>query len=78
MSIPPPSPPDARASRRSRWLLAALAVVAVVSVIAMAALVWYILFRPAGPPPIEPGAPLIPESWLSGPAVLALAATVFA
>jgi hypothetical protein len=51
--------------------------VAVLGIIALTLLVWYILFRPPGPPPVGTDAPVIPESWLSGPAILALA-TAFA
>jgi hypothetical protein len=67
--------PAARPSRR-RWLLVALAVIVVLGVIALALLVGYVFFRPPGPAPVGTDAPLIPEGWLSGPIVLALAATL--
>ncbi len=35
--------------------------IVVVGAIAVVALIWYIFFRPAGPPPVGPDAPLIPE-----------------
>jgi hypothetical protein len=78
MTAPQQSPPDAGTSRRTRRLLIVGAVVAVLGVLALGFAIWYIFFRPAGPPPVGPDAPLIPESWLSGPAVLALAANLFA
>jgi hypothetical protein len=78
MTVPPSSSPDAAKSRRARWLLVAVGVVAVLGIIALVAVVWYIFFRPAGPPPVGTDAPVIPESWLSGPGFLALAAAVLA
>ena len=62
-------------SRRVRLLVALLALVAI---IALSLLVWYIFFRPAGPPPIGPGAPVIPEGWLPGQVVLAVIALTHA
>jgi hypothetical protein len=41
--------------------------VLVVLVVAGAFAVWYIFFRPAGPPPIGPGAPIIPPGAVSTP-----------
>lgn len=78
MTVQPSSPPAAPRSRRARRLLVVMAVVGVLGMLALAALVWYIFFRPAGPPPVGTDAPVIPESWLSGPGFLALAAAVLA
>jgi hypothetical protein len=81
MTVTPPdgqiSPPDntssdAGGSRRARWLGVTVAVVAVIGILALAAVVWYIFFRPAGPPPVGTDAPVIPESWLFGPVAFAL------
>ena len=69
------SPATARPSRR-RWLLVALAVIVVLGTVALALLVGYGFFRPPGPAPVGTDAPLIPEGWLPGPIVLALAATL--
>jgi hypothetical protein len=73
MGSQPPDSYSAESSRR-RWLLAALAIVVVLGIIALAILVAYIFFRPPGPAPVGTDAPLIPEGWLAGPVVLALAA----
>lgn len=65
MTQPAPTPPATSSrgvlgSRRVRLLLVAI----VVGVIALAALaVWYVFLRPAGPPPVGPGAPVIPGAW---------------
>jgi hypothetical protein len=70
---PPGRPPsDAGGSRRRRWLTVAVAVVVALGILALAAAVWYIFFRPAGPPPVGTDAPVIPESWLSGAVTFAL------
>lgn len=71
-SPPEPAVSDAGGSRRARWIVATVAVVAVLGILALAAVVWYIFFRPAGPPPVGTDAPVIPESWLSGPVTFAL------
>jgi hypothetical protein len=67
--------PAARPPRR-RWLLVALTVIIVLGIIALALLVGYVFFRPPGPAPVGTDAPLIPEGWLSGPIILALATTL--
>lgn len=72
MTTPTSGSPDVGRSRRARWVIAAIAIAVVVGVLALAALIWYIFFRPAGPPPVGTDAPVIPESWLSGPLHLAL------
>ena len=72
MTSPPPGSPERAGPRWSRWLVVAVAVVAVLGLLALAAAIGYIFFRPAGPPPVGPDAPAIPESWLSGSAIFAL------
>jgi hypothetical protein len=52
------------AATRRRWLRALVILIVVLVVLAAAAGAWYVLFRPAGPPPIEPGAPTIPSAVL--------------
>jgi hypothetical protein len=52
------------AGTRRRWLLALVILVVVLAILVVAAGVWYVLFRPAGPPPIGPGAPTIPSAVL--------------
>jgi len=37
-----------------------LLVILVVAILVAALATWYVFFRPAGPPPIGPGAPIIP------------------
>jgi len=53
-----PSAPQGRFA--SRWVRLILVAVLVVAVVVTALVVWYFFFRPAGPPPIGPGAPIIP------------------
>jgi hypothetical protein len=72
MTAAPPGQEDARPSRRARRLTLVVAVVAILGLITLGALVWYIFFRPAGPPPIGTDAPVIPEGWLAGPSILAI------
>ena len=47
--------------RRTRRLRIFAAAVAVAGIAALLLLIWYILFRPAGPPPVGPEAPVIPD-----------------
>jgi hypothetical protein len=42
-----------------------LVAIVVLAVVAGAFAVWYVFFRPAGPPPVGPGAPVIPEGAVS-------------
>ena len=57
--------------------LTALGVIAVlIGIVAIVALVWYIVLRPAGPPPIGPGAPVIPEGASAGQVVAMLGLVV--
>ena len=56
-------------SRRVRLLVGLLALVVIIG---LSLLVWYIFFRPAGPPAIGPGAPVIPEGWRPGQFILAV------
>ena len=80
MTVPPgpeaarDEAPRPRGWSRSRFLLVLVAVVAVLGLVALTVLVGYVYFRPAGPPPVGPDAPSIPEGWLSGPALLAISA----
>ncbi|HKZ90701.1 MAG TPA: hypothetical protein VJZ50_01050 [Candidatus Limnocylindrales bacterium] len=64
--MPPPSQPQAPASRwrgrRTRVVMLALFAVAI---LVAAGTVWYFFFRPAGPPPVGPGAPVIPPGAVS-------------
>jgi hypothetical protein len=53
-----------------------MAVAAALGILALLALVGYIFFRPAGPPPVAPGAPVIPEGWLTEVAILAASAVL--
>ena len=61
--------PRSARSVRSRRLRMLVGLLAIVAVIGTSLLLWYIFFRPAGPPPIGPGAPVIPEGSLSGRAL---------
>lgn len=65
MTSPSPSPQD-RGKRRSRRLLAIVVAIVLIAMAGLALLIWYIFFRPAGPPPIGPGAPVIPEASATG------------
>jgi hypothetical protein len=76
MTVTPERSPGAGGSSRRRWIGVVVAVIVVLGILALAATVWYIYFRPAGPPPVGTEAPLIPESWLSGPGLLALATSI--
>jgi hypothetical protein len=58
------APTSPTAGTRRRWLCVLTIIVVVLVILAVAAGVWYVLFRPAGPPPIGPGAPTIPSAVL--------------
>jgi hypothetical protein len=75
---PDPSTPSAGVSRRSRSrsIRALLLGLALVAVLVAVLGVWYIFFRPAGPPAIAPGAPVIPAGAVSSPAALSSPAAV--
>ncbi len=62
-----------RVGRRRRLTpLRALVLVAVLAVALVGAFgVWYVLFRESGPPPIGPGAPVIPAGAVSTHRVVA-------
>jgi hypothetical protein len=70
------SGPQSSRARRTRWLLILVGLLVVLAIVGLVALVWYIFLRPAGPPPLGPGAPVIPQGSLSG--ALALLADAIA
>ena len=73
---PSPVPPQQpRSEGGLPWIRTILLTLIVAAVIVGAFGVWYIFFRPAGPPPIGTGAPVIPGSATPGPTA---AATVVA
>jgi hypothetical protein len=63
--------------RRSRWLRVAVTIIVVVAIVAVIAAVWYVLFRPAGPPPIGPDAPTIPDGASAGQSLMAALGLAF-
>jgi hypothetical protein len=73
---PPPSTSSrSRLGGRGIRLVALAILLAVVLVGALT--IWYIFLRPAGPPPVGPGAPVIPTGAVS-PAAATAAAIVLA
>jgi hypothetical protein len=56
--------PRGRTARR-RWLRGIFAVVVTVLLLAAIFAIWYVFLRPAGPPPVGPGAPVIPSDAVS-------------
>ena len=56
--------PSPTPGTRRRWLRALVILVVALVILVVVAGVWYVLFRPAGPPPIGPGAPTIPSAVL--------------
>jgi len=64
---PSPTPPQRSSEGGLPWIRTILLALVVAAIVAAGFGVWYILFRPGGPPPIGTGAPVIPGASTPGP-----------
>lgn len=69
---PPPST-SSRSRLGGRGIRLVVLAILLAVVLAGALTIWYLFLRPAGPPPVGPGAPAIPTSAVPSAAAIVLA-----